>query len=163
MNHCGPTGHHTTAKLCKLPASALYGPLRQKTQHWGRPNTFLWELSQPPGKEKPQIPVQITPKLTKIWCLLMIRKELMLFKLLSHTRCISRVILKISRLLNICACICIYAYVGVWLCDFIKHASVWLSVDTEDHSTGVHTTLLPLFFCMPLEWSIAPFCKGSDA
>lgn len=46
-------------------------------------HTFLGELSQPPGKEKPQIPVQITPKLSKIWCLLMIRKEqLMLLKLL---------------------------------------------------------------------------------
>lgn len=29
----GPAGHHTTAKLCRLPAPALYGPLKQKTQH----------------------------------------------------------------------------------------------------------------------------------
>ena len=75
----------------------------------------------------------------------------MLFKLLSHTGCISRVVLKILRLLNICACICIYAYVGVCLCDFIKHGPEWLSVHTEDHSTGVHTTLLPLFFSTPPE------------
>ena len=161
MNHRGPAGHHTTAKLCRLPAPALYGPLRQKTQHWGRHNTFLWELSQPPGKEKPQILVQITPKLTKIWCLLMIRKELMLSKLLSHRGCISRVVLKKTRLLNICACLCIYAYVGVCLCDFIKHAPRWPSVDTEDHGTGVHTTLLPPFFSTPLEWTIAAFsAKG---
>lgn len=67
---------------------------------------------------------QATPKSIRKWCLMMGReaRTILAFGLLRCAGYIINIIFKIPRLLTICICICMHAYLQIYLFDFARQA-----------------------------------------
>lgn len=161
--NCSPHGWWSTAgPLSTTPqpscagflSLALWEPLKQRTKHPGRPNTFLWEMPQPTGKESPQISAQITPKLTEIWCLITIRRGknnscFLAYLVIQDASLCHFKNTEITKYIRMYMYICNCGNVFVWLYETSPCVAVWRHRGSTAEGYSLPTT--PGSFPMPPE------------